>query len=78
MVWGKGYWGWVKGFFFPFSPSPFPLNREVLGLKSLLRTFITHYSPPSPVIFGLTDHYYTTEFFLPHIKDILSSSNLDQ
>ncbi|QFS46942.1 hypothetical protein GXM_04423 [Nostoc sphaeroides CCNUC1] len=32
MVWGKGYWGWVKGFFFPFSPSPFPLNREVLAL----------------------------------------------
>ncbi len=30
-VWGKGYWVWVKGFFFSLSHSPFPLNRKVLG-----------------------------------------------
>jgi len=28
-----GIWFWekVKGFFFPLSPSPFPLNRQVLA-----------------------------------------------
>ncbi|QKQ74071.1 hypothetical protein [Nostoc sp. TCL240-02] len=33
---GKGYWVWVKGFFFPLPPSPFPLNREVLGCDVIL------------------------------------------
>jgi hypothetical protein len=37
-VWGKGYWVWVKGFFFPFSVSPFPLNREVLEYVVLFDT----------------------------------------
>ncbi len=51
MVWGKGFWGWVKGFFFPFSPSPFPLNRQVLH-QFLLSPISTIATPKDGITVG--------------------------
>ncbi|BBD63749.1 hypothetical protein NIES4072_25950 [Nostoc commune NIES-4072] len=46
--WGKGYWVWVKGFFFPFSPKPDKywggsvLRRLLLNLKILVSNHCPH------------------------------------